>query len=950
MTTILAGLTVRTDILILGAIAGLGYAVLASGLVLVYRATGILNFAHGQIGSFSALILAELVHRAGVAYPIALAIAIGCGAALGVIVERTLVAPLASRSRLAVLVATIGVTQLLLVAGALMPGIFGQRFPVPVEWKAEIGSLVLHGEHFAMIVFGPVAVAGLTLVLSRTRYGLAIRAVADNLQASKLSGINTERVSTTVWALAGMMAALASILILPLPGATFSTETTTALGPALLLRALAAGLVGGLTNLPRAVGAGVAIGIVEAILIASYPANLGLVDVVLFAVILGMLLLRHRSAPDTSDDTGFGDDPVAVPERIRSHPKVRRLRRWASAVALGLVAVLPVLFPSSSDLFLLARIPVYAIIGISIVVLTGWAGQLSLAQMTFVGVGALGTAALAGRGVPYGAAVAYATAAGALLSVAVGAPALRLRGLLLTVTTLGLAVASSSYLFNLDLFRGGTLTVSVVTPGRLGPFDFNSFRTDYYACVVALVACVLLARRLRASGVGRTLIAVESNEASAAAMTVSPAVAKLTAFAVSGAMATFAGGLLAGVTRAFDASAFAPDRSLQVLAMVVVGGVGSIAGAILGAIYLVGVPTLIGDSTTVRLATSGIGLLVILRFAPGGLIGLANGARDWLFARILGDTGEPDASGAEGAAARVTSAPTPLRAANAPEDGSDDPVVVCTDLSVALGGRRIVDSVDLSVARHEIVGLIGANGAGKTTLMNAMCGFVPATGSIELLGIELGHLPPFQRARLGLGRSFQGARLYPRLTVRECLQVALEARERSELVPSLLALPPSVRLEQWSARRADDLLASFGLAQRAEQRAGELSTGTRRLVELACLVAMEPRVLLLDEPVAGLAQREAEAFASVLRDVQHQTEASMIVIEHDLPLVMEISDRVYCLEAGAVIAEGPPGAIREDPRVIASYLGTDERAIARSTAAAGPQRATALATAPGGTG
>jgi ABC-type branched-subunit amino acid transport system ATPase component len=263
-------------------------------------------------------------------------------------------------------------------------------------------------------------------------------------------------------------------------------------------------------------------------------------------------------------------------------------------------------------------------------------------------------------------------------------------------------------------------------------------------------------------------------------------------------------------------------------------------------------------------------------------------------------------------------------------------VLAVRDLRVVLGGRAIVDQVDLDVAPEEIVGLIGANGAGKTTLMNAISGFVPATGSIALLGEDLTGVAPHERAHLGLGRSFQTALLFPRLTTRECVLVALEAQHRTELVPSLLALPPAIRSEGRAHRAADELLDLVGLGPYADVRAGTLSTGTRRIVELACLLATEPALILLDEPMAGLAQRESEAFAPLIVDLRRHLGAALLVIEHDLPLVSEISDRLYCLETGAVIAQGAPAEVRADPRVIASYLGTDERTIERS----GPARRT----------
>ena len=926
----LAALAIRFDVVAIGAMAGLGYALLASGLVLVYRATRVINLAHGQIGAFAAALLAVLVHRAGLPYPLALPLAVASGSLIALAAERGLVRPLLQRSRLAVLVGTIGVTQLLLVAQIQLPKVIDQRFPTPFEWTQAIGSLVLHGEHAALLVLGPVVLLALTVFMTRSRYGLAIRGVADNQEAAELAGVSAARVSTLVWILAGGLAAVSAILTLPLAGGGLGTATTVALGPGLLLRALAAGLVGRLTNLPRTVVAGLVIGVVEAVLFASYPNDQGLVDVVLFLAIVAMLLARRSTTADGAETLSFGEDPEPLPERVLHHPRVRAARRLVLGGSAVIALALPLVYSTSSQLYLLSRVPIFAIIGISIVMLTGWAGQLSLGQMAFVGVGAMGTAALGSRGVPYGAAMAYTTVAGLLLAALVGIPALRLRGLLLTVTTLGLAVAASSYLLTRDLFSSSDLDAAVVRPGKLGPVDFASYRNDYYLCLAGLLVVILLARRFRTTGIGRTVLAVEGNEQSAAAMTISPAVAKLTAFTLAGGIATFAGGLLAGVSRTFQVDLFAPDQSLQVLAMAVVGGVGSIAGAVLGAIYLVGVPNLLGDSTSVRLATSGIGLLVILRFEPGGIVGLLHRGRGWAVARFV----EPASATVDAVvdATRVGAALTTYSVAEDPASMTDSPgpALSVRSLSVVIGGRTIVHEVDLEVGPGEVVGLIGANGAGKSTLMNAVGGFVTATGVVELHGEPIDDLSPSQRARRGLGRSFQSAQLYPRLTVRECVQVALESQRRSELVPSLLGLPPSIRSERWSLREADQLLDLLGLGPRAEQRAAELSTGTRRVVEFACLIALRPRVVLLDEPMAGIAQREAEAFGPLLLDVRRALGAAMVVIEHDLPLVTSISDRLYCLEAGAVIAEGTPDGVRNDPAVIASYLGTDERAIGRS--------------------
>jgi ABC-type branched-subunit amino acid transport system ATPase component len=278
------------------------------------------------------------------------------------------------------------------------------------------------------------------------------------------------------------------------------------------------------------------------------------------------------------------------------------------------------------------------------------------------------------------------------------------------------------------------------------------------------------------------------------------------------------------------------------------------------------------------------------------------------------------------AARAVPVGPSARDGAGAPEG----PWLSLRDVSVRFGGNQAVDHVSLDVAGGEVVGLIGTNGAGKSTLMNAVSGLCPSTGSVEVLGRDVSRRAAYRRHRLGLGRGFQAARLYPDLTVRETIMVALEARQRSLLLPSLVALPPSPSAERRKAREAAELIDFLGLGRYADDFIANLSTGTRRIVELACLFAVDARVLLLDEPTAGVAQKETEAFGPLLLRVQQELGAAMVVIEHDMPLIMGISDRVYCLEAGRIIAEGTPAEVRDDPLVIASYLGTDERAVRRS--------------------
>jgi ABC-type branched-subunit amino acid transport system ATPase component len=252
-------------------------------------------------------------------------------------------------------------------------------------------------------------------------------------------------------------------------------------------------------------------------------------------------------------------------------------------------------------------------------------------------------------------------------------------------------------------------------------------------------------------------------------------------------------------------------------------------------------------------------------------------------------------------------------------------------LTVQFGGLTAVNGIDFHAMPGEIVGLLGPNGAGKSTLLNAIGGYVPARGSVHLLGREISRKRAHQRAALGLGRTFQNANLFPELTVRETVQLALEARHRTSFWFSLTWLP-SIRPERAKRAEASELIDFLGLGRYADRYIAELSTGTRRIVELTAVLAVAPRVICLDEPTAGVAQREAEAFGPLIVRLKEELDATLVVVEHDLPLILAISNRIYCLEAGQVIVEGEPEAVRTNPRVVSSYLGTDERAIQRSNA------------------
>jgi ABC-type branched-subunit amino acid transport system ATPase component len=327
---------------------------------------------------------------------------------------------------------------------------------------------------------------------------------------------------------------------------------------------------------------------------------------------------------------------------------------------------------------------------------------------------------------------------------------------------------------------------------------------------------------------------------------------------------------------------------------------------------------------------------VLVLYAPSGLTSLAERWRDAALGWLIARTGTPAADLSDPDDAPMAATPNRLGeraddAADGPRHRSrDDVVLQVRGLSKSFGGITAVRGVDLDVRAGEVLGVMGQNGAGKTTLFEMLTGFVkPDGGTVVFDGRSIGRYRPEARARLGLVRSFQDSRLFPTLTVREVLCCA---QERTIGNGPLDALFGGHQPERARQGRADDLIELMRLGPFARRRVTELSTGTRRIVELACMVALDPRVLLLDEPSSGIAQRESEVLASLLLQVRDYLDATLVVIEHDVPLLLSISDRILAMEAGQALLVDRPEVVIADERVVSSYLGTDRTAIDRTNA------------------
>ncbi len=270
-------------------------------------------------------------------------------------------------------------------------------------------------------------------------------------------------------------------------------------------------------------------------------------------------------------------------------------------------------------------------------------------------------------------------------------------------------------------------------------------------------------------------------------------------------------------------------------------------------------------------------------------------------------------------------------------DPDRPPPLEAVAISVRFGGLLALDDVSMRTHAGEVLGLMGPNGAGKTTLFDVLSGNLhPAHGMVHLDGRDVTGMPAYRRARLGLGRTYQQARLFADLTVIECVAVALERRRPSRLVPSLVPWPGAMRRERARMTRAGEVLDVLDLGVYAHRPSSQLPTGVRRIAELACVIALEPTVLLLDEPTAGFTHRETEAFGETIAQVRSYLGATIVIIDHDVPMMRGLVERLYVLDAGRVIAEGPPSILDDNAQVAEVYLGGAVSARTPPLAAAGP--------------
>jgi branched-chain amino acid transport system permease protein len=824
---------------------------------------------------------------------------------------------------------------------------------------------LLHLSTVPALLISLVIVLGVALAaLYRfARFGLQTRAASENEVAAMLGGLSPNRLSMVNTLLASAIAGGIGIL------AASITQLDTETLPLQIVPALAAALIAGFTSFGIACAAGIGLGIIGSLIqyvtsLSWFPTSGGVAlpgvyELVVFILIVLFMYLRGASLPSRGE---------LVEQRLPEAPRPRKLAVTAPVVAVVCavsLVVLPFDFREA-----LVNTMIGTLIALSLVVITGFVGQISVVQLTLAGVSGFAISHLAvNAGIGFPIAPLLGAGAALILGLITAASALRVRGVSLAVVTLAAVVAITNFGF-VNTTWGGGQTGSPVPEPRLLGLDLGpraGFRGldgnlpspvfGWVVLAVVVTVCVLVGL-LRRGALGQRMLAVRSNERAAAAAAIDPRAVKFVAFGISSVIAGLAGALYAYNFSSVSADRFDPFTALSLIAFAYAGGITLISGAVFAglistqALFPYALDKWFGINGNWFLLFGGAILIITLIQNPEGVAGAfykrthkrppvrpperVSGGLAALGVRPDGSAAGAVKRGtdAERAAAAVAEPP----GIHARRDAAPTaPVLSVTGLSVAFGGVHALSDVDIEVHEGELVGLIGPNGAGKTTLIDAVTGFVPFTGRVELDGKDISSAAAYQRARRGLARTWQNTDLFDDLEVGENIAVAAAGPIRGGTRAP----------DDGSSAHPEQVLELVDLGWASDAMPDELSEGARKLVGVARALAGQPRLLCLDEPAAGLDARESEELGRALRGLADGGQTTLL-IDHDMGLVLGICDRVVVLEFGRVIADGPPEIVRRDERVIAAYLGGGGELAARVDGATAPPVVSEAETSTGG--
>jgi ABC-type branched-subunit amino acid transport system permease subunit len=657
---------------VLGILIGLTYAVIALGIVLIYKGTRTINFAQPFMALFTTFFCYwgtqktrwlpfEIGSRPRFAVAAILSLAlIGL---LGFLLDRDVMRRLERAPRLVTLVATIavglgylGFTTLLFNRNESQ-ATESRTLPklLPDGMSFNVSILRVTNAHVLILFIVPFVAIAAALFFKYTRFGVAIRAAAENRESAQLLGISARRVASFSWTVGAMLAGLAGLLIAPIRGFDIASMST-----GILVRAFAAALVGGLTSLPGALAGGVIVGVGESLIIWRTNGQPGVAELLFFVIVLAILIFRpggiFGQREETEDKVAFIPSIRELPSRLRRNPVSRRTRATAIIVGLMLVAAASLATGPLTN-SRLARVAIFATIGVSLTVLIGYAGQLSLGHIALVGVGAVTASRFYETGsVPFPLVFVIVFLMGMAVSLVIGLPALRIRGLYLAIVTITFNVAAETYIFKHHAIAGGSSGLEL-TLHKYGPLNLASHtnRPFFFFCTAMFLVCAWIAYNFKQSRTGRGFFALRDNEKAAATFGVQLTRYRILAFMLSGGIAALAGALYGFELGHVSSLTFATEKSLLLVAMVIIGGLGSLLGSAFGAFVVFGLPFLLSflNAWIVSIGT-GILLILVLTRIRGGVAGLVLAIRDPVIEGLAWEPGEQ-----RGAVVPVSPAQTP---------------------------------------------------------------------------------------------------------------------------------------------------------------------------------------------------------------------------------------------------------------------------------------------------